>query len=80
MIDLDENDLLIVVGSSEQVVNFVYTARYQCNYNGHIAFVNKDKKLCESVSKEYGAVSFNMSATEFFKRYPVKKLMDEFNS
>lgn len=66
--DLTDKDVLVVIGSSEQVVPFVIHARGMCSFYGTIHFVNKDERLCRDMEEMYATQSFNMSATEYFKR------------
>ncbi len=65
--DLSINDILVIIGSSEQVISFVYLARYVCNFHGTIHFVNKDERLTYEMAETNAVVPFAMNATEYFK-------------
>lgn len=74
--DLQKEDLLIVVGSSEQVVDFVSTARYLCKFEGRIHFVNKDFDLGMNKQINEFCQSFNMSATAYFNDMDFDALLE----
>lgn len=70
MQDLTTNDIVIIVGSSEQVVNFVngyLPLSYHTPPQAH--FVNNDPELCTKLKRtSYGLVKVHqMTAVEFFR-------------
>ncbi len=73
--DLTKDDLLIIVGSSEQVVDFSSTARYLCKFEGRIRFVNRDFDLGAQKQINEFCQSFNMSATKYFNETDFNALL-----
>lgn len=64
------DDTIVVIGSSEQVVEFTYLIKYKYSFKGKYIFVNTDPVLCKKMKKQYYLSEvYEMSATEFFKTY-----------
>lgn len=64
------DDIIVVIGSSEQVVEFTYTIKYKYNFKGKYIFVNPDKELCKKMKRQYYLSEvYEMNATEFFENY-----------
>lgn len=65
--DMNNNDLMLVIGSSEQVVDFCYEARFS-GYTGRIFFVNTDRELCDKKVSLHNVLPFYGTAVDFFQR------------
>lgn len=64
---LENSDIVIITGSSEQVFPFVDTIKYELGFRGKVVFVNPDENLCKIV-KNNGVIVHQMYATEFFTK------------
>lgn len=75
---LNDDDLLVIIGSSEQVVSFVPLARYVQHVQCEIHFVNVDNDLCMEQFR-HRCKLYNMSATEYFDMVDFDELMGKVN-
>lgn len=67
---LEIDDTIVVIGSSEQVIEFTYLVKYKYRFKGKFIFVNTDKELCNKIKKQYYINDvYEMKATEFFEKY-----------
>lgn len=67
---LKNDDIIVVIGSSEQVIEFTYLIKYKYSFKGKYIFVNTDPILCNKMKKQYYLSDvYEMTATEFFKTY-----------
>lgn len=71
--NLSNNDVIIVVGSSEQVVDFANEARVS-RYTGRIFFVNIDRDLCQRQQKCNLVIPFCGTAVSFFNQVTQDKM------
>ena len=67
MVDLPHDAVMLIVGSSEVVVQFTLLARYIAKFRGKIVFVNPDEDLHIKVAGEQ-VIGYRMSATQFFEQ------------
>lgn len=65
--DLEEDDIVIIVGSSENVVMFVENIIDLGRFTGKVIFVNPDRELCDRTFVPMSNI-FNMGAVEFFSK------------
>ena len=64
--DLTFDDVVVIVGSSEDVFPFVANVMFLCEFIGRVFFVNTDKDLCNKIRFDAASV-YEMNATEFFE-------------
>lgn len=65
--DLPHDAVMLIVGSSEEVVQFTLLARHIAKFRGKIVFVNPDEDLHIDVAREQ-VMGYRMSATQFFEQ------------
>lgn len=65
--DLGQDDVVIIIGSSEEVFPFVENVIYLCQFTGRVIFVNPDGKLCDKARFDAASV-YEMTATAFFDK------------
>lgn len=70
MADVAQTDIVIIVGSSENVFLFVENVTFLGGFYGKTIFVNPDIELCNKV-EEYVTEVFNMNATDFFEQIEI---------
>lgn len=66
--DLSDDDVAIVVGSSEQVFPFTSQLRHVCQFKGKIVFINNDGRLCDMMHNYTNVYVFHSKATQFFEK------------
>jgi NAD-dependent deacetylase len=64
--DLTVDDVVVIIGSSEEVFPFVLNVMYLCEFKGRVIFVNPDKDLCDKARFDAASV-YEMNATDFFE-------------
>lgn len=74
--ETNENDICIIVGSSEQVFEFSFNIKFEYKFKGQIIFVNKDEKLVNNlIINGFVDDAYEMSAVEFFTKFNFKNLL-----